>query len=183
MAWVLSDGIPLKIISFEGCGQEWGATFVLFKHEGGHCDLNPALAEMRILNSGAAEGILVGGNLATLCHLVGTSYGVDFSGGILLIEDVGEATYRIDRMLTQMKMAGMLDGLKGVVLGTFEDCGPAEEIDALVLERLSDFDIPIISGIPVGHGKANLTVPLGVKVRLDTDGTELTLLEPVFQDE
>jgi muramoyltetrapeptide carboxypeptidase len=154
----------------------WGNTLT------GRCDLNPALAKTRILNDGAAEGVLAGGNLATLCHLVGTVYGVDFSGAVLLIEEVGEAAYRIDRMLTQMKMAGVFNGLKAVLLGTFEDCGPVGEIDALIKEQFHDLDIPILSGAPIGHGKENLTVPLGVKVRLDTHGPELRLVDSVFGD-
>jgi muramoyltetrapeptide carboxypeptidase len=147
----------------------------------GSCDLSQALSASRILKPGAAEGVLTGGNLATLCHMVGTPYGADYSGAILLIEDVGEAPYRIDRMLTQMKMAGTLEGLNGLIVGEFEDCGPQDEIDALIVERFRDMDIPIVSGVPIGHGKDNLTVPLGVKVRLDTQGPALRLLEPVFQ--
>jgi muramoyltetrapeptide carboxypeptidase len=147
----------------------------------GNCDFSPILSELRILKEGAAEGVLTGGNLATLCHLVGTPYGADYSGAILLIEDVGEAPYRIDRMLTQMKMAGVLDGISGLIVGTFENCGIADEIDALVMERFQDFDIPVVSGMPVGHGKDNMTVPLGVKIRLDTQGPEITFLGPVFQ--
>jgi muramoyltetrapeptide carboxypeptidase len=148
----------------------------------GRFDLVPAFSKMRVLKHGAAEGVLTGGNLATLCHLVGTQYGAPFSEAILLLEDVGEAPYRIDRMLTQMKLAGMFDGLKGLVVGTFEDCGPADALDALITERFVDMDIPIVSGAPIGHGIENLTVPLGVKVGLHTQGPELTLLEPVFQE-
>lgn len=148
----------------------------------GNCDVSSVLPKLRILRDGVAEGVLAGGNLATLCHLVGTPYSADYSGSILLIEDVGEAPYRIDRMLTQMKMAGVLCGLSGLIIGTFENCGSADEIDALVMERFQDVDIPIMSGMPVGHGKDNMTVPLGAKIRLDTQGPEITFLEPVFQE-
>jgi muramoyltetrapeptide carboxypeptidase len=148
----------------------------------GSCDFSQALSELRILKPGAAEGVLTGGNLATLCHLVGTPYGADYSGAILLIEDVGEAPYRIDRMLTHMKMAGVFEGLNGLVVGTFEDCGSADEIDNLIMERFQDTDIPIVSGAPIGHGKENLTFPLGVRGRLDTQGVELSFLDLVFRE-
>lgn len=147
----------------------------------GSADLSAVASEFRILKPGVGEGVLTGGNLATLCHMVGTPFGAGFSGAILLIEDVGEAPYRIDRMLTQMKLAGVLDGVNGIVVGTFEDCGPLDELNALVLERFRDMDIPIVSRAPVGHGKDNLTVPLGARVRLDTQGPELDLLESVFR--
>jgi muramoyltetrapeptide carboxypeptidase len=140
------------------------------------------LSHARVLKSGRAEGVLTGGNLATLCHLTGTSFGAGFGGRILLLEDIGEAPYRIDRMLTQMKMAGLFAGLAGLVLGSFEDCGPIEEIDALVLERFADAAIPIVAGLCVGHGRSNWTIPLGVTVRLDTAAGEIRFLEPTFEE-
>jgi muramoyltetrapeptide carboxypeptidase len=140
------------------------------------------LSHTRILKPGTTEGVLTGGNLATLCHLTGTSLGAGYKGQILLVEEVGEAPYRIDRMLTQMKMAGLFAGLAGLVLGSFEDCGSTEEIDALVQERFADMSIPIVSGVRVGHGRSNWTVPLGAAVRLDTTAGELRFLEPTFRE-
>lgn len=163
-------------VSNRASQRSWSETLL------GACDFSPALPEVRVIKAGVAEGVLTGGNLATLCHLVGTPFGADYSGAILLIEDVGEAPYRLDRMLTQMKMAGVLDGIAGLIVGSFENCGPADEIDALVMERFQEFDIPIISGMPIGHGEQNLTVPLGASVRLDTQGPALSLLAPVFQE-
>jgi muramoyltetrapeptide carboxypeptidase len=140
------------------------------------------LSRTRVLKDGNAEGVLAGGNLATLCHLTGTSLGRGFEGQILLLEEIGETPYRIDRMLTQMKMAGLFAGLAGLVLGSFEDCGAVDEIDALVQERFADVSIPIVSGVCVGHGRSNWTVPLGVAVRLDTVAGELRFLEPTFRE-
>jgi muramoyltetrapeptide carboxypeptidase len=140
------------------------------------------LSHARVLKPGTAEGELAGGNLATLCHLTGTRLGMGFAGQILLLEEIGEAPYRIDRMLTQMKMAGLFAGLAGVVLGSFEDCGSMDEIEALVLERFADVSIPIVSGACVGHGRSNLTVPLGVAVRMDTTAGELRFIEPTFRE-
>lgn len=140
------------------------------------------LSHTRVLKPGKAEGVLTGGNLATLCHLTGTSWGMGFQGQILLLEEIGEAPYRIDRMLTQMKMAGLFTGLAGLVLGFFENCGSMDEIDALVQERFADMSIPIVSGVRVGHGRSNWTVPLGVAARLDTTAGELSFLEPTFRE-
>ncbi|MGD9368216.1 MAG: LD-carboxypeptidase [Desulfobacteraceae bacterium] len=148
----------------------------------GSRDFSTLFSDLRVLKAGSAEGIIAGGNLATLCHMVGTPYGVDYSGVILMIEDVGEAPYRIDRMITQMKLAGVLDGIVGLVLGRFKDCGRFDEIDEIVMERFNDMDIPIVSGAPFGHGRENMIVPLGVPARLDAGRGELSLLEPVFRE-
>jgi muramoyltetrapeptide carboxypeptidase len=146
----------------------------------GKRDVSALFTDLRVLKAGSAEGVIAGGNLATLCHMVGTPYGADYAGVILMIEDVGEAPYRVDRMLTQMKLAGVLDGIAGLVVGRFEDCGRFDEIDEVVLERFSDMDIPIVSGAPFGHGPENMIVPLGVPARLDADLGALSLLEPAF---
>jgi muramoyltetrapeptide carboxypeptidase len=94
---------------------------------------------------------LLCGNLTVLCHLTGTPFQPDFSGGILLIEDQGEAPYRIDRMLTQMLLAGRFDGLAGLALGAFTDCGSTDAIHRIVADRLGGLNIPILAGFDVGH--------------------------------
>lgn len=116
---------------------------------------------------GAAAGVLCGGNLTTLCHLAGTPFQPSFRNRILFLEDRGEAPYRIDRMLTQLKLAGCLQGVRGVVLGAFTDCGSLPEILAIVSERLADAAVPILAGVEAGHTEPNLTLPLGVKAVLD----------------
>ncbi len=140
------------------------------------------LSSARVLKPGIAQGVLTGGNLTTLCHLTGTAIGAGFQGHILLLEDIGEVPYRIDRMLTQMIMTGLFNGVAGLVLGSFEDCGSGDEIDALVLERFKDWPIPIVSGAPIGHGRSNWTVPLGISVRLDTAKGDLVFVEPSFKE-
>lgn len=125
-------------------------------------------------HSGAAAGPLCGGNLTTLCHLVGTPFMPDLSGGILFLEDRGEAPYRLDRMLTHLKLAGCLDGVRGVVLGSFEGCGTAEEIRAVVEDCL-DPGLPVLSGLAAGHTDPNLTLPLGAEAVLDADARTLTV--------
>jgi muramoyltetrapeptide carboxypeptidase len=140
------------------------------------------LSGARVLKPGIAQGVLTGGNLTTLCHLTGTWAGAGFKDQILIIEDVGEALYRIDRILTQMMLAGLFDGLAGLVLGTFKNCAPQKQIDALLAEVFDGWNLPIVSGAPVGHGASNWTVPLGATVRLDTSRLTLAFVEPTFEE-
>lgn len=135
----------------------------------------------RTLQAGVCQGHFVGGNLTTLCHMVGTPYAMVFKDALLLIEDTGEAPYRIDRILTQMMMAGAFDGLRGLVLGSFKDCGDTAEVEAIVQRLFGRMGIPIVDGVQMGHGRRNLTVPLGLPARLDTDKGELTFLETAFK--
>lgn len=121
------------------------------------------------LSGGQALGRFVGGNLATLVHLVGTRFQPDFDAGILFIEDIGEPAYKIDRMLSQMKMAGLFDHLSGVVTGSFEDCANPEYIPEIIGEIFSGKDIPVLMGLDAGHGRVNLSIPLGETVLLDAD--------------
>ena len=136
----------------------------------------------QVVAPGRCRGILTGGNLTTLCHLVGTVYAPSYDGCVLFIEDRGEAPYRIDRMLVQMKMAGCFSGLAGLILGTFQDCGSMDDLGGVIGEVFGDMDIPVLSGFAAGHTDRNLTLPFGVEVRLDTDRGELTLLEASTSD-
>ena len=121
------------------------------------------------LRQGSASGIVSGGNLATLCHLVGTHFEPGFKDHILFLEDRGEAAYKIDRMLTQMKMAGCFDGIAGLILGSFEDCGKIKEVFSVVDNIFKDEDIPILAGFEAGHGINNITIPFGITATLDSD--------------
>ncbi len=131
-----------------------------------------------VIKPGVCSGILTGGNLTTLCHLVGTSYAPNFKGKILLLEDVGEMPYRIDRMLTQMKLAGCFNGIAGLILGAFKECGHLNEIVEIFNNIFEDADIPILAGFDMGHGKHNLTIPMGLGATLDTDKKRLLFHEP-----
>ncbi|MEE4265285.1 MAG: LD-carboxypeptidase [Desulfobacteraceae bacterium] len=121
------------------------------------------------INPGTASGILAGGNLATLCHLVGTLFAPNFANKILFLEDRAEAPYKIDRMLMQMKLAECFRQLAGIVLGSFEDCGPAEDIFNIIKDAFADCRIPVLAGLDAGHGNTNLTLPMGLEVTLDAD--------------
>ncbi len=122
-----------------------------------------------VLQSGMASGPVAGGNLTTLCHLLGTPFEPVWKGHILFLEDVGEAVYRIDRMLTQLKLSGCLDGLTGIVLGLFKDCGDQDAIYRLVMDLFDSDGLPIVAGFDIGHGNANVTLPIGITATLDAD--------------
>lgn len=131
-----------------------------------------------VIQAGQTKGPVIGGNLNTLCHLLGTSFEAGFKNHILLLEDRGEAHYRIDRMLSQMKLAGCFEGIAGLVLGSFEDCGALDGIYQIFQEHFQDFQIPILAGFDIGHGKQNMTVPIGMTATLDTDKQLLSFLQP-----
>ena len=126
------------------------------------------------INSGSGSGIVCGGNLATLCHLVGTPFAPDLDNKILFLEDRAEPPYKIDRMLTQMKLAGCLDNLAGIALGSFEDCGPLDDIYNIVAKAFRDDSIPILAGLEVGHGVNNFTLPFGISATMDADDHSLS---------
>ena len=131
-----------------------------------------------VIQAGKATGQIIGGNLNTLCHLLGTPFEPRFENRILFLEDRGEAHYRIDRMLFQMKLAGCFDGIAGLVLGSFEECGALDGICRIFEECFQDIRIPILAGFDAGHGKQNLTLPFGIEARLDTDNQILAFDQP-----
>jgi muramoyltetrapeptide carboxypeptidase len=126
------------------------------------------------IHPGSASGVVAGGNLTTLCHLIGTPYMPPLNGRILILEDTGEATYRINRMLTQMKLAGCLDGIAGVVLGSFDDCGSMDDLYGVVKTFFTDSHIPILAGFDIGHGETNIMFPVGLEATLDADNGVLS---------
>ena len=137
-----------------------------------------------VLRGGTAEGRLIGGNLAMLAATLGTPYQVDASGAILAIEDVGEPPYRIDRLLTQLRLAGVLRDVGGVALGTFAECeGDADHpgLEEVFADRLGDLGVPVVTGLPFGHVPRNWTLPFGVRARLDAGAGTLELLEPAVE--
>lgn len=127
---------------------------------------------------GVARGVTCGGNLTVLTSSVGTDTSWPARGGIWLVEDEGEEDYRIDRMLTQLRRSGYLDGIAGIVAGTFEHCGAVEDIQAILEERLGSLGVPMISWANVGHGWQNQTYPIGVAAELDASAATLQLLDP-----
>jgi muramoyltetrapeptide carboxypeptidase len=125
-----------------------------------------------VLAPGVASGQLAGGCLSSLVALLGTPYAVETAGCVLLLEDVAERPYRIDRMLTHLRLAGKLDDVAAVVLGSFADCDGKEEGDvaaAVFREFFAGAPYPVIAGFPAGHLSENLPLALGLPVRVDTE--------------
>ncbi|MBW2108224.1 MAG: LD-carboxypeptidase [Deltaproteobacteria bacterium] len=120
------------------------------------------------LCAGRASGPVLGGNLTTLVHLTGTPYAPALKGCLLFLEDRGEAPYRIDRMMSHLYLSGHLDGVRGVILGSFQDCGSLPEVYSVVSQVFGDRPVPILGGMDLGHGKDNMTIPLGLEATLDT---------------
>jgi muramoyltetrapeptide carboxypeptidase len=132
----------------------------------------------RTIRSGVVEGRLVGGNLSILAALAGTPYAPDYRGAILVLEDVGEPAYRVDRMLTQLALAGSLGRIAGLVAGHFTEATPGHELasetlDALLREVADSAGVPAIAGAPIGHVGEQWTIPLGAVARLDADARTL----------
>jgi muramoyltetrapeptide carboxypeptidase len=142
----------------------------------------PPLEGLRALAAGRAEGPLVGGNLEMVTRLLATPWALPLDGAVLFVEEVGERPYRIDRQLTQLRLAGALDRLAGVVLGDFVGCiekdGSAPDAEAVLAERLAGRGIPVVAGAPIGHGARNRAIPHGARVRLDAGAGTLAFLEP-----
>lgn len=122
----------------------------------------------QVLRDGAATGRLFGGNLSCLVHLLGTPFFPTLDGALLLLEDRGEAPYRIDRMLTHLKLAGVMDRLGGLLLGQFTDCGEPSSIAEMVLDILRPFPYPIVGDLSFGHIAQNEVIPLGACFSLNT---------------
>lgn len=127
---------------------------------------------------GTARGVTAGGTLTLLASSLGTGTSRPARGGILLIEDVSEEDYRVDRMLTQLRRSGYLDGVAGIVAGTFTGCGPPETIQDILAERLGSLGVPMLAWANVGHGGRFQAFPVGIAAELDADTATLRLLDP-----
>ena len=135
-----------------------------------------AFTDLASWHPGRAEGVLVGGNLAVLGALVGTPHAPPLDGSLLLLEDVGERPYRLDRTLTTLRQAGWLTRVAGVVVGDLTDCRAGiDGVEALqVLEQhLAGLGVPVVAGLPVGHGSDNAPIWLGARYRLDATAGSL----------
>jgi len=126
----------------------------------------------RTLRHGTASGRLLGGNLSCLCHLLGSPYFPDLNGALLLLEDRAEALYRLDRLFTQLKLAGVFNQIHGLLLGHFQDCGEPRKVWDMVLEQVKFHSFPVVVNLPFGHGSPNEVIPLGSSFLLNTfEGT------------
>jgi muramoyltetrapeptide carboxypeptidase len=153
----------------------------------------PGAAEykLRTVTAGVAEGRLVGGNLAVLSALIGTPYAPDWRGALLFLEEIREAPYRIDRMLTQLKQSIPFNDAAGVMLGVFRrsldagtaaDSEPRLSLEQAIDDHFAGLRVPAVYGFSFGHITNNFTIPLGVRARLDAGAHSLTLLEAAVSD-
>jgi muramoyltetrapeptide carboxypeptidase len=130
---------------------------------------------------GRARGVTFGGCLSLLASDLGTPHALAGArGGLLLIEDVGESPYRVDRYLTQLLRTGWLDGVAGIVLGSWAACGPYEELRAVLADRLGGLGVPVVEEFGFGHCEGALTMPLGLSAELDASTGTLTFDAPAL---
>lgn len=136
----------------------------------------------RCVHGGSASGPLVGGNLTVLVRLLGTPFEPSFDGAILALEDVSEAPYRVDNMLTQLRLSGRLQRVAGIVAGSFgtapESLRPQFSYEEIVSERCGDLGIPVMTGARFGHEGAQFTLPMGAEVEMNADAGSLCLPAP-----
>jgi muramoyltetrapeptide carboxypeptidase len=157
--------MPVSDLIKTGREDDEAALFALLKNGlcAGDC-LTPELSASRPCQPGVAEGVLIGGNLSLVAALLGTPWAWPARGGILFLEDINEEPYRVDRLLTQLRLAGVLDAVHGFVLGSFTEEGSPQ---ALLHEMLASLGKPVLSGWPTGHGTPNRPLPMGLRVRLN----------------
>lgn len=142
-------------------------------------------SQVETLVSGKAKGKLVGGNLSILTTTLGTPYQADFSNTILFIEDIGEDTYKIDRMLSHLEQAGVLSKMNGFVFGKCTDCSAGSSPTFSLLEvlrhHIEPHQVPAIYNVDIGHEPDNFTMPIGCSAELDADNGVITLCEPAVE--
>lgn len=174
LLWRLSlqqiSGVHGPLLTTLSAEPEWSVTRLLNWVAGERLDPLVGIG----WGGGTARGLLLPANLTVATHLLHTQVQPDLNGVILALEDVTEAPYRIDRMLTQWRMAGMLRQVRGIALGRFSQCNPPPNIpsftvDEVLGDRLSDLGIPIVSNLPFGHDGVNAALPVGTMVELDAN--------------
>ncbi|CUT03826.1 S66 peptidase family protein [Candidatus Chrysopegis kryptomonas] len=146
---------------------------------------NPDGVELIVLRHGVATGTLLGGNLSLLASIIGTRFQPNFKDSILVIEDIGEEPYRIDRYLSQLKNAGILNRINGCIIGQFTDCVAKEPEKSLTLEQIfndyfGSLKIPVVSNLSYGHIPRKITLPIGANVKIDTKRKSITIIEKIL---
>ncbi len=140
--------------------------------------------QLETLSPGAGEGKLTGGCLSLVVASLGTPYEIKTEGKVLFLEDLGEHPYRIDRMVTHLRLAGKLDSISGLILGGFTDCEPSNTKYTLkesLQDILTGVKAPVLAWFPSGHGPDNWAIPLGVRVRLKASERVVEFLEPAVK--
>jgi muramoyltetrapeptide carboxypeptidase len=145
--------------------------------------LVPTENRVQTITPGTARGRMLGGNLTVLTAIMGSPYVPSFDGAILFVEDVGEDIYRIDRMLTTLKLAGVLERIRGFVWGTCSECGPGEGFGSLTFEEIfadhiAPLKVPAWHGAMIGHRIPQFTIAEGIEVEIDAGAGRIQMLEP-----
>ena len=145
--------------------------------------VNPTLP-LNVINEGICEGVVVGGNLSLVYALMGTPYEIDLNDKILFIEEVNEAPYAVDRMLSSLSLSGKLNKLKGIICGYFTGCESSsnQTVNELLEHYFKPLNIPFVTNFQSGHNKPFINLPIGLNVRLDTYKKSVTVLESLYQD-
>ncbi|MEZ4701622.1 MAG: LD-carboxypeptidase [Rhodothermales bacterium] len=189
LAWLSQAGVPS--ISGPMVGVDWPTIDPQREAQfwslacGGIPTLDPGGDALVPVRAGAAEGTLIGGNLSLIARLIGTPYLPSLDGAILFLEDVGEAPYRIDALLCQLRLAGLLDTLAGVVLGGFTGFPDPDNdpglFEGVIEAYFGGASYPVARGLPYGHFPEKIALPIGIHARLTVSGSHaaLALLEPV----
>jgi len=183
---------PVATSTFDSFTQESFVANVLQPAAKGHHAPKEALlssaqaGSLTTITPGVASGRLTGGNLSMVVSTLGTRYEIDTTHAILFLEEISEEPYRIDRMLTQLWLAGKLQACRAILLGNFRDCeargnsrvGPGKALLQVLRDRLGSLGVPVVYGMPFGHVKSKLTLPIGVVAQLDATSGRLTMLHP-----
>jgi len=156
--------------------------FLLYKSKNQHIE-NPPDEKIIGNNQGICEGILLGGNLSVICSIINTENFPDLSEKIIFIEETNESPYKIDRMLNQLKLHNVFYKCKGIIFGNFNNCTKTEEsyqTEDVIDSFIREIDKPILKNLSCGHCTKNLSLPMGIKVRIDSNENTLTLIENAF---
>ncbi|MDQ3069441.1 MAG: LD-carboxypeptidase [Acidobacteriota bacterium] len=149
--------------------------------------LTPTVNRIRTITPGTARGRLIGGNLTVLSAMAGSPYMPVWDEAILFLEDVREDIYRVDRMLTTLKLAGVLGKVRGFVFGTCSECGPGDggfgalTFDELFADHIAPLKIPAWSGAMIGHAMSQWTLPVGAEVSIDATAGSIRMMEPAVR--
>lgn len=142
----------------------------------------PENTKLSSISKGKMRGVVLGGNLALITAMMGSAYLPKFDDSILMLEDIGEAPYRLDRMFNQIRLAGIFDNAEGILLGQFTDCEPKDDdptltIDEVIQSYFAGLKTPVVANFPHGHVKEKATVPYGIEIKVNADKNNIEYLE------